>query len=127
MADLTASRSSGFTYFEASVSRTNSRPSRMASSSVEAQYLPRRNSITKAGTPNALRIRRRRSLRTTRPGNASVASLSSSSSSKGCSLMLASHVSPHRQLDAARRELLERLDVADVELEELADLETRCG
>ena len=40
----------------------------MASSSVEAQYLPSRNSMTNAGTPNALRMRRNRSLRTTRPG-----------------------------------------------------------
>ena len=68
MADLTASRSSGLTYLLASVSRTNSSPSRIVSSSVEAQYLPSRNSMTNAGTPNALRMRRSRSLRTTSPG-----------------------------------------------------------
>src|ERR1700686_2159077 len=120
MADFTASRSSGFTYLLERVSRTNSSPSRIASSSVEAQYFPSRNSITNAGTPKAFRIRLSRSLRTTRPGNASFASVSSSSSSIRPSLMRISHISANGQLDAARRELLGCLDVADIELQQVA-------
>src|SRR6266540_3936608 len=70
-----------------------------------AQYFPSRNSMTKAGTPKVLRIRRSRSLRTTRPGKASVASLSSSSSTRGWSLISASHVPSNGQLDPAGRDL----------------------
>src|SRR5690606_23537038 len=119
MADFTASRSSGFTYFAASVSRTNSRPSRITSSSVEAQYFPRRNSMTKAGTLYALRILRSRSLRTTRPGKASADRRSSSSSSSVGSFIRPSHVSPHGEFDPTGRELLRGLHVPDVQFEDL--------
>src|SRR6266540_185708 len=85
-----------------------------------AQYFPSRNSMTKAGTPKVLRIRRSRSLRTTRPGKASVASLSSSSSTRGWSLIRASHVPSNGQLDPAGREMLRGLSVPDVELKQLA-------
>src|SRR6266511_4151251 len=99
----------------------------MTCSSVEAQYLPSRNSMTKAGTPKALRMRRRRSFRTTRPGKASVASWSSSSSSNVRSVMRCSHVSPDDQFDPARWKLLGRLHVTDVEVQELSLRERRSG
>src|ERR1700690_2684774 len=116
MADLTASRSSGFTYFDESVSRTNSSPSFIVSSSVDAQYLPSRNSITKAGTPKALRIRRSRSLRTTKPGNTSFESPSSSSIFTGWSA-IPLHIPSHGQLDAASRKLLASVGVPHVQHE----------
>src|SRR5688500_6954148 len=92
----------------------------MACSSVDAQYFPSRNSITNAGTPNAVRMRRSRSFRTTSPGKVSAASRSKPSSSNTCSFMRSSHVPSDRQCDPAWRELLGRGDIPDVESEQLA-------
>ena len=75
--------------------------------------------MTKAGTPKALRIRRRRSLRTTRPGKPRWRAGRARRDRTAVSLIGASHVPSHRQLDPARRKLLRGLDVPDVQLEQL--------